>query len=45
MTGLKSNFFVNILCLFGALGIFYLVALCGYLLIAGLVDFLEGLVP
>lgn len=44
MTGLKSNIFVNGLIIFCAAGITYLTGLCIYLLIAGIIDFLEALV-
>lgn len=45
MTGLKSNIFVNGLIIFGAAGITYLIGVFFYLLISGVIDFLEALVP
>lgn len=41
MGKLKSNIFVNGLIIAGAAGVLYLIVVCGYLLIAGIIDFLE----
>lgn len=42
---LKSNIFVNGLIIFGVTGMTYLVGVCIYLLISGIINFLKELIP
>lgn len=44
MIGLKSNIFVNGLIIFGVTGMTYLVGVCIYLLISGIINFLKELI-